>query len=143
MSKSNTLENGILALLFNATALADLAQNDGSSPATSLYIALYTSDPGEAGSANTNETSYTNYARVAVSRDSGGFTVSGNAVTNAATITFPACGVTGATITHFGVVVGSSGATVLLYKGALTASLVVSAGITPSFAAGELDITED
>jgi hypothetical protein len=143
MSKSNTLENGILALLFNATALADLAQNDGSSPATDLYIALYTSDPGEAGAANTNETAYTNYARVAVSRDSGGFTVSGNAVTNAAEIAFPACGVTGATITHFGVVVGSSGAGVLLYKGALTASLAVSAGITPRFAAGELDITED
>jgi hypothetical protein len=143
MSKSNTAENSILALIFNATAFADLAENDASSPATALYVALYTSDPGEAGAANTNETAYTNYARVAVNRNSGGWTVSGNAVSNTAEIAFPECGVTGATVTHFGVCIGSSGATVLLYSGALTASRAISAGITPRFAIGELDITED
>lgn len=143
MSKSNSLENAILLLLFNATTIADLAENDTTSPATNLYVSLHTSDPGEAGAANTNETSYTNYARVAVARTAGGWTVSGNAVTNAAAILFATCGVTGATITHFGVSVGASGATVLLYKGALTASLIVSTGIAPEFAAGELDITED
>jgi hypothetical protein len=104
---------------------------------------LHTSDPGEAGSQTTNETAYTNYARVAVARSGAGWTVSGNAVANAATITFPTCGASGATITHFGVGTDSSGAGALLYKGALTASLAVSSGITPEFLAGELDITED
>ena len=143
MSKSNTAETAILALLFNATTFADLAENDTTTPATVLYVALYTSDPGEAGVANTNEAAYTNYARVAVNRNSGGWTVSGNNASNTAEIAFPECGVTGATVTHFGVCIGSSGATVLLYSGALTASRAISAGITPRFAAGELDITED
>jgi hypothetical protein len=92
---------------------------------------------------NALETAYTNYARVAVARTSGGWTVSGNLATNAGAVTFPACGVTGATITHFGISIGASGATVLLFKGALSASLAVSAGITPAFAAGEIDVTAD
>lgn len=143
MSKSNAAETAILALIFNATAFADIAENDSSSPATALYVALYTSDPGEAGVANTNEAAYTNYARVAVNRNSGGWTVSGNLATNTAEIAFPECGASGATVTHFGICIGSSGAGVLLYKGALTASRAISSGITPRFAAGELDITED
>lgn len=143
MSKSNSMETDLLELIFNATAWPDLAENDASSPVTNLYVSLHTSDPGEAGAQNTNETSYTNYARVAVVRTSSGWTVSGNAVTNAAAIAFPQCGASGATITHFGVGTLSSGAGQLLYSGALTSSLVVSAGVTPQFAAGDLDITED
>jgi hypothetical protein len=66
-----------------------------------------------------------------------------NAVTNAATISFPAATGGSNTITHFAVGTASSGAGKVLYKGALSASLAVSSGITPQFAAGELDITED
>lgn len=143
MSKSNTLENGILDLIFTGAAIADLAENDTTSPATDLYVSLHTDDPGEAGNMSTNEATYTSYARVAVARTSGGWTVSGNAVENAAAITFPQCTGGSETITHFGVGLGSSGATVLLYSGALTSSLAVSSGITPEFAAGDLDITED
>lgn len=143
MSKSNSAENSVLALIFNATAWADLAENDASSPATALHVALYTADPGEAGAANTNETTYTGYARVSVNRNSGGWTVSGNSVVNAGAVTFGACTSGTPTITHFGICIGSSGATVLLYSGALTASLAVSPGITPSFAASQITITED
>lgn len=143
MSKSNSCENSSIALIFNATAWADLAENDTTSPATNLYVSLHTADPGEAGSQTTSETSYTNYVRVAVVRTSSGWTVSGNAVTNAAAITFAQCGTTGATITHFGVGTLSSGAGQLLYSGALSSSLAVSSGVTPEFAAGDLDITED
>lgn len=143
MSKSNSYENSLLLLIFNATAFADLAENDTTSPATNLYVSLHTADPGEAGSQTTSETVYTNYARVAVARTSGGWTVATNAVTNAAAVTFPTCGATGATLTHFGVGTLVSGAGVLLYKGALSASLAASNGITPEFAAGELDVTED
>lgn len=143
MSKSNTLENALLALIFNATTFNNIAENDTTSPATNLYVSLHTADPGEGGDQTTNEATYTSYARVAVARTSGGWTVSGNAVTNAAAIVFPEATGGSNTITHFGVGTASSGAGQLLYSGALTASLAVSTGIEPQFAAGDLDITED
>ncbi len=90
MSKGNTFENDILKLFFNATAIADLAQDDGSSPATNLYVSLHTADPGEGGAQNTSEIAYTSYARVAVARSGAGFTVTNNSVSPAATVSFPA-----------------------------------------------------
>jgi hypothetical protein len=48
MSKGNTFENDLLKLIFNATAIANLADNASSSPFTNLYVSLHTSDPGEA-----------------------------------------------------------------------------------------------
>jgi hypothetical protein len=144
VTKSNSLENSILALIFNATAFADIAENDTTSPATNLYVSLHTSDPGEAGNQSTNECAYPSYARVAVARSGAGWTVSGNAATNAATITFPTCsGATSEVATHWGVGIGSSGATVLLYKGALSASITMddSPAVTPRIT--DLDITED
>lgn len=143
MSKGNTFENELLALIFNATAIADLAENDATSPLTQLWVALHTADPGEAGAQNVNEATYTGYARVAVNRNSGGWTVSANNVSNTGAITFGACTAGTNAITHFSVGVAVSGATKILYSGALTATLNVSAGITPSFAAGELDVNED
>lgn len=142
MSKGNTFEQDILALIFNATAIANLAQN-GVSPLTDLYVSLHTADPGEAGNQTTSEATYTGYARVAVARTSGGWTVSASGVTNTAAITFGQCTAGSNTITHFGIGTDSSGTGKLLYSGALGASLAVSAGITPSFAAGDLDGTED
>ena len=146
MSKSNTFENDLLLLVFNntdITLIGDAAGLQNSATAGSLYVSLHTSDPDEAGDQTTNETTYTDYARVAVARSGAGWTVTGNAVANAALVQFPQCGVTGATLTHFGVGTDSSGAGKLLYSGALSASLAVSSGIQPQFAAGDLDITED
>ena len=143
MSKSNALENALLLLVFNATTFADIAENDTTSPATNLYVSLHTSDPGEAGTQATNESAYTSYARVAVARSGAGWTVTGNTVVNAALVQFPQCTGSSETITHVGVGIGSSGATVLLYKGALSASLAVSSGIQPQFAASALSIAED
>ena len=143
MSKTNAYETDLLELIFNATAFPDLAENDTTTPATNLYVSLHTADPGEAGAQNTSEATYGAYARVAVARTSGGWTVASCAVTNAAAIIFPEATSGTNTITHFGVGTGSTGAGYLLYKGALTASLAVSTGIEPQFAAGDLDITED
>lgn len=143
MSKSNTWENALLALLFNATTFANVAINATSSPITNIYVSLHTADPGEGGDQTTNEATFGAYARVAVARTSGGWTVTGNAITNAAAIVFPECTSGSNTITHFGVGTDTSGAGRLLYSGALTASLAVSTGIQPQFAAGDLDITED
>jgi len=147
MSKSNTFESELLALIFNNTDIADIGDAGGlqnSATAGSLYVALHTADPGEAGTAATNETTYTDYARVAVARTSGGWTVSGNTVTNTAQITFPQCGATGATITHASITTASSGASKILYSGALSSSLAVANQITPFFAAGTgVSVTED
>ena len=146
MSKSNTFETDLLLLVFNNTDIAligDAAGLQNSATAGSLYVSLHTADPDEAGDQTTNETTYTNYARVAVARSGAGWTVSGNTVSNAALVQFAQCGVTGATLTHFGVGTDASGAGKLLYSGSLTSSLAVSSGIQPQFAAGDLDIQED
>jgi len=149
MSKSDTWESDLLKLVFNnttASKIGDITGLVGSTAVGSLYVSLHTSDPGETGSQNTNETSYTNYQRVAVARTVGNWTISGNSptqVANAATITFAQCGASGATLTHMGVGTDSSGAGKLLYSGQLTSPLSVSNNITPMFTAGQLIITED
>ncbi len=146
MSKGNTFENELLLLIFNNDAIALIGDASGLQPSASdgsLYIALHTGDPGESGTATTSEAAYTSYARVAVARSGAGWTVSGNAVSNAALVQFPQCTGGSETLTHFSVTTASSGGTKLLYKGALSASLAVSSGIQPQFAIGDLDITED
>lgn len=144
MSATNVLENGLLSLLFenaNYANVGDATGLRGSSTAGVFYISLHTADPGETGSQNTSESAYTNYARVSVARSTAGWTVASGVADNDAAITYPACGVTGSTITNFGIGSDVSGAGNLFLKG--TASLVVSNGITPSFAIGALDISLD
>lgn len=146
MSKSNTWENELLLLVFNNTAAALIGDASGLQPsatAGSLYVSLHTGDPGEAGNQQTNECAYTSYARVAVARSGAGWTVSGNAVTNAALVQFPQCTGGSETATHFAIGTASSGTGKVLYKGALSASLAISSGIQPQFGAGDLDGTED
>jgi hypothetical protein len=130
MSKSNGLETSLLALLFNATAIANIADNAASAPATNIYVSLHTNDPGEGGSQTTNEVSYTSYARVAVARTSGGWTVASGQVTNAASVTFPkATGVAdNATAIYFGIGLSSSGAGTLEYSGPLASNLGIGTG---------------
>lgn len=143
MPKSTLTCNSILALIFNATAWADLAQNDGSSPATNLYLSLHTADPGVGNDQTTNETAYTNYVRIAVARTTGGWDVPASGATaNAALAQFAQCGASGATLTHVAIGTASSGAGTVLYAGALSSSLAVANGIQPQFAAGALDVTE-
>ena len=142
MAKSTTTCNNILKLIFNATAWANMADNAAVSPYTNLYVGLYTADPGTGNNQTTNETSYTNYTRIAVVRTSSGWTVSTNTAVNAALIQFPQCGATGATITHVAIGTNSTGAGNVLYAGALTSSLAVSNGIQPQFNASALTVTE-
>jgi len=131
MSKSNAFENDLLELIFNGVAIANLADNAASSPLTNLYVSLHTADPGEAGNQSTNETTYTSYARVAVARTAGGWTVTGNSVSPVANIDFPAATGGSGTITYFGVGSASSGAGVLYYSGTVTPSISVTSGVTP------------
>jgi len=149
MSASNAFENAVALLLFNNTAIANYGDAPGilgSAAAGSLFVALHTADPGEAGSQTTSEATYTGYARVAVARSGAGWTVSGTAPTqaaNAAAVTFGLDTVGSETITYFSVGRDTSGAGQILASGILTASLAVSPGITPSFAIGQLTVTVD
>jgi len=142
MSKSNAFENSLLKLIFNATAIANLADNAATSPLTNLYVSLHTADPGEAGDQSTNEVSYTSYARVAVARTTGGWTVTNNSVSPVANIDFPAATGGTATVTYFGVGSASSGAGVLYYSGTVTPSISISSGVTPRLTTAST-ITED
>lgn len=143
MPKATNACNNILALIFNATTWNLIAENDSTSPATDLYLSLHTADPGVGGSQLTNETSYTNYVRLAVVRTTSGWDApAAGATANAALAQFPQCGVTGATITHVAIGTASSGAGTVLYAGALNSSLAVANLIQPQFAIGALTVTE-
>lgn len=142
MSKSNAFETDLLGLIFNGTAIANLADNAASAPLTDLQFALHTADPGEAGDQTTNEVTYTGYARVAVARSGAGFTVSGNAVSLAAEVAYPAATGGSETATHFSVGTAGSGAGKILYKGTVTPNISISNGVTPRLTAGQI-ITED
>lgn len=146
MSKSNTFENDLLLLIFNNTNIANLGDATGvrgSSVAGSLYLALHSADPAEGGSQTTNEVTYSGYARQAVARSGSGFTVSGNQVTLASNVDFPASSGGGSNATHFSVGTEVSGAGKVLYKGALNNTIPCSsAGVTPRLTTGTT-ITED
>lgn len=142
MSKGNTYENDLLKLIFQAVAIADLADNDATSPLTSLHVSLHTADPGEAGDQTTNEVAYTSYARVAVARTSGGWAVTNNSVSPVANIDFPAGTGGSGTATHFGVGTAASGAGKLLYSGTVTPNIVCGNGVTPRLTPATA-ITED
>lgn len=142
MSKTNVFENDLLKLIFQATAIANICDNAASSPLTNLYVSLHTADPGEAGDQTTSEVAYTSYARVAVARTSGGWTVTGNSVSPVATIGFPAGTGGSGTATYFGVGTDASGAGKLLYSGAISPSISCGNGITPQLTAAST-ITED
>lgn len=146
MSASNAFENDFMLLLFNNTNIANIGDATGlrgSTAAGSLYVALHTADPGEAGNQSTSEAAYTGYARVAVVRTAGGFTVSGNQISNTAVVTFGTSTLGTPTITHFSVGYESAGATKIAVSGALNSSQVINIGGANTFAAGALTATVD
>jgi len=132
MSISDATENNILKLIFNATAWANVAQNNGTSPLTDIAVALHTADPGEAGTQTTSEVTYTNYARVNVVRTTGGWTASSAGSTSpVANIDFPAGTGGSGTVTHFSVGKTGGGATEILWSGTVTPNIVTGNGVTP------------
>lgn len=134
MSKSNTAENAVLDVMYKDTDLPWKGQ-------TNLYAALFTADPGEAGSI-ANEAAFAGYARATVNRSTG-ITLSGSQVSNTNTISFPECTGGSEVISHVAFITTASGAGTILHKGSLSASRNVSAGITLQFAAGTFTVTED
>lgn len=145
MSKSNTFENDLLLLLFNNTNISNFGDATGlrgTSAAGSLYLALHTADPGEAGDQTTSEVAYTSYARKAVARSGAEFSVSGNQVSLVNNQDFPPGTGGSGTATHWSIGTAASGAGRILYKAALSPSIVCGNGVTPRINAGAM-ATED
>lgn len=142
MSKSDTFENDWLKLIFQGTAIANLADNAASGPLANLFFALHTADPGESGTQSTNECTYTSYARVAVPRSALGFTVTGNSVSPVNDVDFPTATGGSETATHFSVGVAVSGSTKILYSGSLSPTIAISNGVPP-IVTKNTTITED
>ena len=141
--KGNTNSINFLQGLFQATfsEISSIFANSGS-PLTNLYVSLHTANPGATGNQTTSEAAYTSYARQAVSRDSSGWSISSETISNVAAVTFPTATGGSESETYAGIGTLSTGSGNLLYFGALTSPLAVSSGITPSFAIGALTVTE-
>jgi hypothetical protein len=126
MSFSNYLETELLDHVFTNSAYT--------APST-LYLALFTGAPGEAGGGT--EVSGSAYAR-----QTAAFTVSGNTATNSGSIEFPTATGSYGTVSHVGVFDASSSGNLLCYA-TLSASKAIESGDVFRVPAGDLDITLD
>jgi hypothetical protein len=124
-SKSDYLENNVIN---------HFLRNGSVTSPTTVYVALYTVDPSDAGGGT--EVSGGSYAREAVT-----FSIpSGGATSNSSLITFTTATASWGTITAFGIFDQLSGGN-LLYWGQITDKLIDN-GDTATFAASSISITE-
>ena len=133
-AKGATWGSNLLKLLFQATAIANIADNAATSPLTNLYCSLHTASPA-GGNQSTSEAAYTSYARQAVARTSSGFTVTGEVVTLVADLVFPTATGGTETETYLGIGTASSGAGILLYYLPLAPTIPVTSGVQPTISA--------
>ena len=134
MSLSNTTETAALDAFLRGV---DPSYRAGATQ----YLALFTADPGEAASLAA-EANYTGYARVALTKATA-WTGTASPFTNTNLIQFGACTAGTNALTHFAVVDTASGAVNMMISGALSATLNVSSGIQPQFAATALSISAE
>lgn len=144
MGKSTASSNSILALIYNAVAWANLADNTATSPLTNIYISLHKGAVAVGDSQTANEADYGNYTRLAIARTTAGFEVpSGGSTSNKALAQFLECNGGSNVITHVATgTAASPTAGIVLHTGALSSPRTVSAGIQPQFAPNALVITE-
>jgi len=143
MAMGPTSRTKLLQLLFHNDAwelVGDASGLQPSAAAGSFYVALHTGDPS-AGEQTTSEAAYTGYARVAVGRIAGNWTIVLNAISNTNAVQFAECTAGTSLVTHFSVGTALSGAGTVIYSGSLSAGRSISAGITPLFNAGALQGT--
>lgn len=133
MSKSNYLEGKILDHSYGIATFT--------APAT-LYIALFTGDPGETGTAS--EVAGNAYARVAVTNSAVTWSRTAGVISNIIPITFAAPSPSAwGTVTHFGLFTAASGSTEYWGGDQLDTPRATAVGVALSFAAGELTHTEE
>lgn len=115
----------------------------GNGTPTTVYVALYTTNPNfETGSGGT-EVSGGSYARPAVTNNSTNWpAASSGSKSNGAAISFATPSASWGTVTGFALW-DSSGAGNMIAGAALTTSKTINSGDTVSFAIGDLVITLD
>lgn len=127
MSLTNSFETHTLQYLLTADSLTR---------PTAWYIALFTSDPTDTGSAGTEVSTGTGYARTSVT-----FTVTGDTASNSAAVEFPAAsGGNWGTVSHIGVMDASSGGNMIVHS-ALSVAKAINDGDVFRIPTGDLDIT--
>ena len=130
MSLGNQAENDFLDILFTATTVS-LLFRDATDGISNIWASLHDSDPGEAGTQETNEATYGGYTRISVARTTDGFVVTNNSVSPAAAISFPEATGGSATVTHFGLGTASAGTGKLLVYGTVSPNIAVTTSVTP------------
>jgi hypothetical protein len=126
MSFSNYLENKVLEHVLGGNAY--------SAPAT-LYLALFTTNPGEDGTGT--EVSGTSYARQTVA-----FTVVNNTATNTLAVEFPTAGGSWGTVSHVGIYDALTSGNLMVYA-ALSQSKVIETNDVFRVPASDLSVTLD
>ena len=122
---SNDWETHLLQYTFNSNSLTR---------PTTLYLALHTADPTDAGG---NEISGNGYARQSITFRS----VSGNTATSNATVTFPACtGSAWGVVSHCSIHTSASAGTMVCHS-ALTLSKNIQVGDILQVASGSISVT--
>jgi len=139
---SNYLENKLVDHIFRATSFT---------APTTIYVALYTAAPSDAGGGTEITIGTNNYSRASVAASTSTWANTQASGTTASTgttgltsninaITFATPSGSWGTVTHFGILDAATAGN-LLFQGALTVSQTVNTGNTVSFAAGSLQIT--
>jgi len=100
-----------------------------------ISVSLHTGDPGDTGSAEVTAPSYARVTPVTFTQSGANPTIA----SNSSILSFPVAGEPWGTIAYFGV---WSGAT-WMGSGALALAKAVSAGDSPRFAAGAVQISAD
>ena len=129
--KSTAFADAFLKLIFNGTAIANIADNAASSPLTHLYCSLHTVDPGLTNDQTSGEATYTGYARAAVARNSGGWTVSSNTVTPTVDILFPVGTGGFDDLLFYAIGTASTGTGSILFSGAFSTDLYTGSATQP------------
>jgi hypothetical protein len=128
---SDYLENKVLDHVLGNTTYT---------PASTLYVGLWTADDGlESGTITSEVPNANGYARQSITFN----TASGGSADNAATVTFPAAsGGNWGTITHVAVMDSAThGAGNVIFHGSVTSSKTIDDGDTFQISAGNLTIT--
>lgn len=131
-NKTNSFESSWLRYVFNPAIVVDRP--------TALFLALFTSNPGETGSVVGEVAAGVGYNRIPCTFADPIL----GATQNGVDLAFPTSTAAWGLVTHVGVCLGSvRGVADLIYYGPLVASINVNAsGIVPRFVAGTLTVSE-
>lgn len=116
-----------------------LMRGDGMNAPANLYLALFTTNPTDTGTAGT-EVSYNGYQRQIIEFSAPTASGTGLAMQNTVDITFPESDSSAGTVSYVAVFDSDSGGNMYLYA-QVSSSLVIQTGVSPVFRAGTVKWT--